>query len=339
MTASNTTIDRLGRPLHDLRISVTDRCNFRCTYCMPREIYGAAFRYLPHEELLTFEEITRLARVAVSLGVRKVRLTGGEPLLRRDVEQLVGMLADIEGLDDLTLTTNGSVLARMAEPLAQAGLHRVTVSLDSLDDETFARLNDVAFPVARVVEGIEAAAAAGLTPIKVNMVVRRGLNEDSILPMARFARERGYTLRFIEFMDVGHTNGWALDEVVPSADVLALIDAQMPLEPLPARYSGEVASRFRYRDGTGEIGVISSVTQPFCGSCTRARLTAEGMLFTCLFGVDGLDVRAPLREGADDDALRERLTEAWSARTDRYSELRSAATGDLPKVEMSRIGG
>ena len=339
MSAPETTNDRLGRPLRDLRISVTDRCNFRCTYCMPREIYGAAFRFLPHDELLTFEEITRFARVAVSLGVRKVRLTGGEPLLRRDVDRLVGMLARIEGLDDLTLTTNGSTLARMAEPLARAGLGRVTVSLDSLDDETFARLNDVAFPVARVVDGIEAAAGAGLTPIKVNMVVRRGLNEDSILPMARFARERGYTLRFIEYMDVGHTNGWALDEVVPSADVLALIDAEMPLEALPARYAGEVASRFRYRDGTGEVGVISSVTQPFCGSCTRARLTAEGMLYTCLFGTDGVDMRAPLRESEDDDVLRARLTQTWRARADRYSDLRSAATGDLPKVEMSRIGG
>ena len=339
MSEPTTTIDRLGRPLRDLRVSVTDRCNFRCTYCMPREIYGGAFRFLPHEALLTFEEITRFARVAISLGVTKIRLTGGEPLLRRELERLVTMLAGLEGLADLTLTTNGSALAAKAELLAQAGLRRVTVSLDSLDEETFARLNDVAFPVARVLEGIEAAERAGLAPIKVNMVVRRGQNEHSVLPMARFARERGYTLRFIEYMDVGHTNGWALDEVVPSAEVLAAIDAEMPIEPLPAQYPGEVATRFRYRDGDAEIGVISSVSQPFCGSCTRARLTAEGALYTCLFGTDGVDVRATLRASVDDEALRDQLLDVWRSRTDRYSELRSAATRELPKVEMSRIGG
>jgi cyclic pyranopterin phosphate synthase len=334
-----TTLDRLQRPLRDLRISVTDRCNFRCTYCMPREIYGAAFRFLPHEDLLTFEEIARFARVAVSLGVSKIRLTGGEPLLRRDLERLVAMLARLDGLTDLTLTTNGSALAQKAEALAQAGLKRVTVSLDSLDDETFARLNDVAFPVARVIEGIEAAQRVGLAPIKVNMVVRRGQNETSVLPMARFARERGYTLRFIEYMDVGHTNGWALEEVVPSAELLAAIDDELPLEPLAPLYPGEVATRFRYRDGTGEVGVISSVTQPFCASCTRARLTAEGALYTCLFGTDSVDIRATLRSGADDATVRDQLVDVWHSRTDRYSELRSAATGDLPKVEMSRIGG
>ncbi|MEX1295911.1 MAG: GTP 3',8-cyclase MoaA [Candidatus Limnocylindrales bacterium] len=339
MAEPATTLDRLGRPLRDLRISVTDRCNFRCTYCMPREIYGAAFRFLPHEELLTFEEITRFARVAVSLGVTKVRLTGGEPLLRRDLPTLVGMLAGIEGIADLTLTTNGSALAQQADALAAAGLRRITVSLDALDDATFARLNDVAFPVARVLEGIEAAERAGLSPIKVNMVVRRGLNEDSILPMARFARERGYTLRFIEYMDVGHTNGWALDEVVPTAELLATIDAELPIEPLPPRYPGEVATRFRYRDGAGEIGVISSVSQPFCASCTRARLTAEGALYTCLFGTEGIDVRATLRGDGGDEAVREQLLRVWQERADRYSELRSAATVDRPKVEMSRIGG
>lgn len=339
MTAPVPTRDRLGRTLRDLRISVTDRCNFRCTYCMPREIYGAGFRFLPHEDLLTFEEITRFARVAVSLGVIKVRLTGGEPLLRRDLPDLVAMLAAIEGLEDLTLTTNGSALAQHAEALAAAGLERITVSLDALDDETFARLNDVAFPVARVIEGMEAAERAGLTPLKVNMVVRRGTNEASILPMARFARERGYILRFIEYMDVGHTNGWALEEVVPAEEVVRRIDAELPLEALAAHYPGEVASRYRYRDGSGEIGVISSVTQPFCATCTRARITAEGMLFTCLFGTDGVDVRATLREHDDDDAVRAQLLAVWSARTDRYSELRSEATVDLPKVEMSRIGG
>jgi len=331
--------DALDRPLRDLRISVTDRCNFRCTYCMPRDVYGTAFRFLPHADLLTFEEITRLAGVAISLGVAKVRLTGGEPLLRRDVEHLVGMLADLDGLRDLTLTTNGSLLATKAADLAAAGLHRVTVSLDSLDDAVFVRLSDVDFPVARVLEGIDAADRAGLRPIKVNMVVRRGLNENSVLPMARFARERGYTLRFIEYMDVGHTNGWELEEVVPSSEVVAAIDAELPLEPVEPQYAGEVAERWRYRDGVAEIGVISSVTQPFCGACTRARLTAEGVLYTCLFGTHGVDLRAPLREGVDDAALRARLSEVWSRRTDRYSELRSGATAGSSRVEMSRIGG
>jgi cyclic pyranopterin phosphate synthase len=332
-------LDVLGRPLRDLRISVTDRCNFRCTYCMPREIYGQAFRFLPHADLLTFEEIERVARVAISLGVRKIRLTGGEPLLRRDVHELVAMLAHLEGLEDLTLTTNGSLLAGKAAVLAEAGLDRVTVSLDSLDDRVFGQLNDVDFPVARVLEGIEAAARAGLQPIKVNMVVRRGLNEDSILPMARFARSNGYTLRFIEYMDVGHTNGWALDEVMASEEIVALVDAAMPLEALPPQYPGEVASRWRYRDGSAEIGVISSVTQPFCATCTRARLTAEGSLYTCLFGTEGVDLRTPVRSGFDDEALRARLAEVWASRTDRYSELRSEATVLLPKVEMSKIGG
>jgi cyclic pyranopterin phosphate synthase len=331
--------DRLGRPVRDLRISVTDRCNFRCTYCMPREVYGQAFRFLPQGELLTFEEIARLARVFVSLGVRKIRLTGGEPLLRRDVEALVAMLAGLDGLADLTLTTNGSLLARKAAALAAAGLRRVTVSLDSLDDETFARLNDVDFPVARVLEGIEAAQRAGLAPIKINMVVRRGQNEASILPMARFAREHGYTLRVIEYMDVGHTNGWELGEVLPAAEVVARIHAELPLEPLPAGYPGEVASRWRYRDGAGEIGVIGSVTQPFCSTCTRARLTAEGLLYTCLFGTRGTDVRGPLRSGADDASLLGLVLGVWAARGDRYSEIRSHATLSLPKVEMSRIGG
>ena len=339
MTGSAAGEDRLGRPLRDLRISVTDRCNFRCTYCMPREIYGAAFHFLPHAELLTFEEVTRLARLAISLGVTKVRLTGGEPLLRRDVETLVRMLAGLPGLADLTLTTNGSLLAAKAEVLAEAGLRRVTVSLDSLDDAVFAQLNDVDFPVARVLEGMAAADRAGLQPVKVNMVVRRGLNEDSVLPMARFARDHGYTLRFIEYMDVGHTNGWSLDEVVPAAEIVATIDAKMPLEPLEPQYPGEVATRWRYRDGGGEVGLIGSVTQPFCGQCTRARLTAEGVLYTCLFGTRGTDLRAALRGGASDEEVSALLGGVWAARTDRYSELRSAATRDLPKVEMSRIGG
>jgi cyclic pyranopterin phosphate synthase len=332
-------LDRRDRPLRDLRVSVTDRCNFRCTYCMPREVYGAAWRFLPHEELLTFEEIARLARIAVSLGVRKVRLTGGEPLLRRDLEVLVGLLADIDALADLALTTNGSLLATKAAALADAGLRRITVSLDALDDEVFARLNDVRIPVATILAGIDAAERAGLAPIKVNMVVRRSVNEDSILPMARWARERGVTLRCIEYMDVGHTNGWALEEVVSAEEIRARIDAELPLEPLAPDVPGEVASRWRYRDGGGEVGIIASVTQPFCATCTRARLTAEGILYTCLFGVRGTDLRAPLRAGADDGTIRQALMDVWGARTDRYSELRSEATTRLPKVEMSRVGG
>jgi len=332
-------LDTLGRPLRDLRISVTDRCNFRCTYCMPREIYGQSFEFLPQRELLTFEEIERLTRVFVSLGVTKVRLTGGEPLLRKDLEDLLAMLAAIDGVDDLTLTTNGSLLAKKAQVLADAGLKRITVSLDSLDDEVFGRLNDAEFPVARVLEGIEAAAAAGLSPIKINMVVRRGENEQSIVPMARFARERGYILRFIEYMDVGQTNGWQLGEVVPAAEIVERVGSEMPLETVAATYPGEVASRWRFSDGSGEIGVISSVTEPFCRTCTRARLTAEGQLFTCLFGFRATDMRAVLRDGVTDDELADRVATIWRGRGDRYSELRSAATSDLPRVEMSHIGG
>ncbi|MFV2065001.1 MAG: GTP 3',8-cyclase MoaA [Chloroflexota bacterium] len=331
--------DALGRALRDLRISVTDRCNFRCTYCMPREIYGKSFEFLPQEQLLTFDEVTRLARIFVSLGVTKIRLTGGEPLLRRDIEQLVQMLAPLDGLQDLTMTTNGSLLARKADLLAEAGLLRVTVSLDSLDDDVFGRLNDVDFPVARVLEGIEAADRAGLRPIKINMVVRRGKNEDSILPMARFARERGYTLRFIEYMDVGYTNGWTMDEVVSASEIVERIDADMSLERETPHYQGEVATRWRYADGEGETGAISSVTEPFCSTCTRARLTAEGVLYTCLFGTHGTDLRAWLRDGLDDESLRRRLLDVWTRRDDRYSEIRSESTAELRKVEMSHIGG
>ena len=332
-------LDRLDRPLRDLRISVTDRCNFRCLYCMPREVFGRDFQFLERAELLTFEEIARLSRLFVGAGVRKLRLTGGEPLVRRDLPGLVALLAEIPGVEDLTLTTNGSLLARLAAPLAAAGLRRITVSLDSLDDATFRRMNDVDFPVTRVLEGIEAAEAAGLAPIKINMVVRRGLNEASVLPMARHFRERGFILRFIEYMDVGHTNGWRMEDVVPAAEIVAAIDAELPLEALPPNYPGEVADRWRYRDGSGEIGVIASVTQPFCGACTRARLSAEGLLYTCLFGVRGHDLRAPLRAGATDAELGERIAALWRGRSDRYSELRSAATVGLPKVEMSHIGG
>ena len=331
-------VDTLGRPLRDLRISVTDRCNFRCVYCMPKEVFGRGYRFLPREELLTFEEIERLARAFASQGIGKIRLTGGEPLLRRDVEDLVAMLAAIPGVE-VAMTTNGSLLAAKAKALRDAGLRRVTVSLDSLDDGVFRAMNDVDFPVERVLAGIEAAAAVGLTPVKVNMVVRRGLNEDSILPMARYFRGTGHVLRFIEYMDVGATNGWRLDDVVPAEEILAAIHAEMPLEPVEPGYRGEVARRWRYRDGGGEIGAITSVTQPFCGDCARARLSADGKLYTCLFAARGHDFRSLLRSGASDDELRAALAGVWALRADRYSEIRSERTAELRRVEMSYIGG
>jgi cyclic pyranopterin phosphate synthase len=331
-----TALDTFGRPLRDLRISVTDRCNFRCVYCMPQEVYGRDYRFLERRELLTFEEIARVARVFVSLGVRKLRLTGGEPLVRRDLERLVEQLAELDV--DLTLTTNGSLLPQKAEALAAAGLRRITVSLDALDDAVFRALNDVDFPVDRVLEGIDAATAAGL-PVKVNAVVKRGVNDDQIVPLAAFFRERGHTLRFIEYMDVGSTNGWRLDDVVPAKEILAQLDGAFGVEPVDPSYRGEVAQRWRYRDGRGEVGVIASVTQPFCGDCTRARLSAEGKLFTCLFALRGHDLRALIRGGAGDEELESALRDVWSARGDRYSELRSDATAGLRKVEMSYIGG
>ena len=329
--------DTFNRPLRDLRVSITDRCNFRCVYCMPKEVYGRDYAFLPRRDLLTFEEITRLAGVSAGVGVEKIRLTGGEPLIRRDVERLVEMLAEIPGLD-LTLTTNGAVLAQKAHALKDAGLGRITVSLDSLDDETFRAMNDVDFPVQTVLDGIEAASAVGL-PVKVNVVVKRGVNENSVLPMARQFRDQGHIVRFIEYMDVGHTNGWRLDDVVSAADIVAAINAELPLEPLPPRYPGEVAERYRYRDGSGEIGVIASVTRPFCGACTRARLSADGSLYTCLFATTGHDLRALVRGGAGDEEIAAALGGIWRERADRYSELRSSATPDLPKVEMSYIGG
>jgi GTP 3',8-cyclase len=331
-------LDTLGRPLHDLRISVTDRCNFRCVYCMPKEIFGKDFQFLPRDEILSFEEIARLAGIFVGLGVRKIRLTGGEPLVRRDLERLVAKLAALGDID-LTLTTNGSLLQQKARALAEAGLRRVTVSLDSLDDATFKRMNDVDFPVAKVLAGIEAAHAAGLAPIKINMVTKRGVNESSIVPMARYFKGTGMTLRFIEFMDVGSTNGWRLDDVVPAREIVALIDREMPLEPVGPTYRGEVAARYRYRDGAGEIGVISSVTQPFCADCTRARLSADGSLYTCLFATQGHDLRALLRGGKSDDEIASAIAGVWTERTDRYSDLRSAETAGLHKIEMSFIGG
>ena len=331
-------LDTFGRPLHDLRISVTDRCNFRCVYCMPKEIFGKDYQFLPRAEILTFEEIERLVRIFVGLGVRKVRLTGGEPLVRRDLDRLVEMLARLGDLD-LTLTTNGSLLAQKANALSAAGLKRVTVSLDSLDDATFKSMNDVDFPVSRVLAGIEAAQAAGLGPIKINMVTKRGVNEHSIVPMARYFKGTGMTLRFIEFMDVGSTNGWRLDDVVPAREIIAMVDRELPLEPVDRAYRGEVAARYRYKDGSGEIGVISSVTQPFCADCTRARLSADGSLYTCLFATQGHDLRGMLRRGATDDEITRSIADLWRVRTDRYSELRSGETAGLRKIEMSFIGG
>ena len=339
MTSPMTVLDTLQRPMRDLRISVTDRCNFRCGYCMPREAFGPDHAFLPRAEILDFDEIERVVRVVVSLGVRKVRLTGGEPLVRRGLEGLVARLATLDGIEDLTLTTNGSLLAARAEALAEAGLHRVTVSLDALDDETFSRMNDVGFPVSRVLDGIAAAEAAGLGPIKLNAVIRRGLNEHAILDLAEHFRGTGITVRYIEFMDVGHTNGWRLDDVVPAAEVVEAISGRWPLETVESAYRGEVARQYRYLDGEGEIGVISSVSQPFCGDCTRARLSADGRLFTCLFATDGHDVRALLRSVADDAHLTDALRAIWAGRDDRYSELRTLDTVDLPKVEMSYIGG
>jgi GTP 3',8-cyclase len=334
-----TLLDTFNRPLRDLRISVTDRCNFRCVYCMPKEVFGSNFQFLSRDEVLSFEEITRLAKLFVAHGVRKLRLTGGEPLVRRHLHTLVGMLAEIPDLD-LTLTTNGALLPQQAQLLKDAGLQRVTVSLDSLDDDVFKAMNDVDFPVSKVIEGMEAAEKAGLWPIKVNMVVKRGTNDASILPMARFFKDKGYILRFIEYMDVGNTNGWRMDDVITSDEIVQMINAEMPLEPAPANYTGEVAGRWRYTDGTGEIGVISSVTHPFCGDCNRTRLSAEGKLYTCLFAVNGFDFRQPMRDGATDEQISAAIARVWRVRDDRYSELRSQNMAPmLSKVEMSHIGG
>ena len=331
-------VDTLGRRLHDLRISVTDRCNFRCVYCMPRDVFGRDYPFLPHAALLSFEEIARVAGVFAGLGVEKIRLTGGEPLLRKKIERLIEMLRGIGDLD-LTLTTNGALLARKAMDLRAAGLSRVTVSLDSLDDATFRAMNDVDFPVAKVLEGIDAAAAAGLAPLKINMVVKRGVNEGSIVPMARHFKGTGHIVRFIEYMDVGSTNGWRMDDVVPAREIVQMIGREMPLKPRDANYQGEVAERWTYEDGSGEIGVIASVTQAFCRDCTRARLSTEGKLYTCLFASDGYDLRTLLREGCDDDALTRAVAAIWRQRADRYSEIRTANTARSPKVEMSYIGG
>ncbi len=333
------TLDTLGRPVRDLRISVTDRCNFRCRYCMPREVFDHEWVYLSHADLLTFEEVDRVATAAAGLGVTKIRLTGGEPLLRRDVHRLVGMLARIDGIDDLALTTNASTLARRAQQLKEAGLNRLTISLDSIDEAVFRAMNDADFPVSAVLEAIDVAAEVGLGPVKINAVVKRGVNDHTVADLAGHFRGTGHIVRFIEYMDVGMSNGWRLDDVVSAAEIVATIDARWPLIAVPPSYPGEVATRFEYRDGAGEIGVIGSVTQPFCGSCTRLRLSAEGRLYTCLFAGDGLDLRTPLRSGATDDELAALMAATWRQRADRYSEIRSAATPGWQRVEMSYIGG
>ena len=330
--------DTLNRPLRDLRISVTDRCNFRCTYCMPKEIFTRDYEFLSRDLLLSFEEIERLVRLSGELGVHKVRLTGGEPLLRRDLEHLIASLKAM-GDFEVTMTTNGALLARNAQALKDAGLDRISVSLDSLDDTVFRAMNDVDFPVAKVLEGINLAHEVGLGPVKINAVVKRGVNDHTVVEMARYFKDTGHIIRFIEFMDVGHTNGWRLDDVVPAAEIVAMIDAQMALEPVKPNYLGEVARRYRFKDGGGEIGVIASVTQPFCGDCTRARISADGALYTCLFATKGFDLRALLRSTATDQEIIDTLAGIWAARDDRYSEIRSSETVDLPKVEMSYIGG
>ncbi|EXX90196.1 molybdenum cofactor biosynthesis protein A [Paenibacillus darwinianus] len=332
--------DKLKRPLRDLRLSVTDQCNFRCRYCMPEELFGADYQFLPREKLLTFEELTRITRIFVSLGVEKIRITGGEPLMRRELPELIRMINEVDGVKDIAMTTNGSLLAKHAQALKAAGLRRVTVSLDSLDDKRFGEMNGRGFKASHVLQGIEAASEAGLD-VKVNMVVQKGVNDQDVLPMAKYFRERGHILRFIEYMDVGNTNGWRLDQVVPSQEIVRLINAEMPLEPVLPNHYGEVASRYRYQGETGEIGLISSVTQAFCSTCTRMRISAEGQMFGCLFAVEGADLREPLRQGRSDEEIRDRITEFWSVREERYSELRLSNTPGLKKkkVEMSHIGG
>jgi cyclic pyranopterin phosphate synthase len=333
-------VDTLGRPLHDLRISVTDRCNFRCVYCMPREVFGRDFVFAERDQLLTFEEITTLARAFARNGVEKIRLTGGEPLVRRNIERLIEMLARIDGIRDLTLTTNGSLLTRAkALALKSAGLNRISVSLDSLNAEEFRRISDVDVPVERVLEAIDAAAAAGLDPVKVDVVVIRGRNDQTFVDIARHFRGTGVIVRFVEYMDVGNTNGWMMKDVVSGAEIRERIGREFPLVPADPNYFGEVAQRWRYADGAGEIGVITSVTRPFCGSCTRARLSAEGELYTCLFAGKGHDLRALVRGGASEEDITSAIGGVWRARVDRYSEIRSEATAGLKRVEMSHIGG
>ena len=332
-------LDRLGRPVRDLRLSVTDRCNFRCPYCMPREVFGPGHAFSPRAELLTYEELSRLVAIFAELGVNKVRLTGGEPLLRRDLEALIAMVVATPGIEDVAMTTNGSLLAGRAESLRAAGLTRVTISLDSVEPEVFAAMADSRVPLSAVLDGIASARAAGLSPVKLNAVIQRGVNDAGVLDLVGYARDNGYVLRFIEYMDVGTSNGWVRDQVVPAAEIIERVNAAYPLEPVAPATRGEVARRWRYVDGAGELGVIASVTQPFCTDCTRARVTATGELFTCLFADRGRDLRALLRGGASDDDLRQTISGVWSARSDRYSELRSAQTPELPRAEMSYLGG
>ena len=336
------TLDTLGRPMRDLRISVTDRCNFRCPYCMPAEIFGESYKFLPKQEILSFEEIARLARIFVGLGVNKIRVTGGEPLLRTELHLLVAMLAETPGLEDLTLTTNGYLLPQQAQGLKDAGLKRITISLDTLDDDIFKEMNGRGISVDRVIQGIHSAEAAGLSPIKINAVVQKGVNDHTLVDLARYFKGTGHIVRFIEYMDVGNRNGWKLDQVVPAADIVSRIDAEMPLEAIDSNYRGEVANRWRYRDGQGEIGVIASVTQPFCADCTRSRLSTDGKIYTCLFASQGISLRDRMRAGASDDELRDLLAGIWGRRTDRYSEERTELAplqNAPPKVEMYQIGG
>ena len=334
--------DTMGRPLKDLRISVTDRCNFRCTYCMPAEIFGESYKFLPKNEILSFEEIARLARIFVEFGVNKLRITGGEPLLRTDLHILIAMLTGMPGLEDLTLTTNAYLLPQQARQLKDAGLQRITISLDTLDDEVFKEMNGRGISIDRVLQGIDAAAAAGLAPIKINAVVQKGVNDHTVVELARYFKNSGHIVRFIEYMDVGNRNGWKWDQVVPAAEIIQRIDAEMPLEPVDSNYPGEVANRYCYRDGQGEIGVISSVSQPFCANCTRSRLSTDGKLYTCLFASTGVSLRDEMRAGASDDDLKNLIARMWTRRTDRYSEERTelASLQNVPaKVEMYQIGG
>ncbi len=332
-------LDTLERPFRDLRVSVTDRCNFRCTYCMPAEIFGDRYEFLPKAELLTFEEITRITRISAGLGAVKVRLTGGEPLVRNEIESLVSSLAQVDGVEDLTMTTNAYLLPKKAPMLRDAGLHRLSVSLDSLDDDVFKQMNGRGFGVDKVLDGITAAEEAGFSPIKVNAVVQRDVNDHTIVDMARYFKERGHIMRFIEYMDVGTLNGWQMGQVVSADEIVEMIDREMPLEPVDGDYRGEVAMRFRYRDGGGEVGVIASVTKPFCGDCTRLRLSPEGRLVTCLFAAVGKDLRGPMRSGATDEELAGIISGAWRSRDDRYSETRTSLTEPVEKVEMYHIGG
>lgn len=332
-------LDTLQRPIRDLRISVTDKCNFRCPYCMPAEIFGEKYEFLPKAEILTFEEITRLARIFADLGVTKIRVTGGEPLLRRDLETLIAKLSQINGVQDLTLTTNGYLLADKAQSLKDAGLHRLTVSLDAIDDQTFNLMSGRTHGTERVLEGIRVAEKAGFQAIKINAVVQKGINDHLVIDLAQHFHNTGHILRFIEFMDVGNRNNWNLDQVVPAAEIIDRIHTVLPLEPLGPNYAGEVAKRYRYLDGGGEIGIIASVTQPFCGDCTRARLSTDGKLYTCLFASEGTDLRDALRRGASNAHLRDQITRIWHHRTDRYSEIRSAHTPATRKIEMYQIGG